>query len=81
MGRAGAGKTSMRSIIFANYLARETSIAGLVKTLQVFVFGAARDELALGLALTASFEAHKRGHACILPSRPAAVMSSLLPDS
>jgi GTPase SAR1 family protein len=25
MGRAGAGKTSMRSIIFANYLARETS--------------------------------------------------------
>ncbi|KAF4727851.1 hypothetical protein FOZ63_022517, partial [Perkinsus olseni] len=25
MGRAGAGKTSMRSIIFANYLARETT--------------------------------------------------------
>lgn len=25
MGRAGAGKTSMRSIIFANYLAKETS--------------------------------------------------------
>lgn len=25
MGRAAAGKTSMRSIIFANYLARETS--------------------------------------------------------
>jgi len=25
MGRAGAGKTSMKSIIFANYLARETS--------------------------------------------------------
>lgn len=24
MGRVGAGKTSMRSIIFANYLARET---------------------------------------------------------
>ena len=24
MGRAGSGKTSMRSIIFANYLARET---------------------------------------------------------
>ena len=28
MGRAGAGKTSMRSIIFANYLARETSLVG-----------------------------------------------------
>lgn len=25
MGRAGAGKTSMRSIIFANYLPRDTS--------------------------------------------------------
>jgi Ras-related GTP-binding protein A/B len=24
MGRGGAGKTSMRSIIFANYLARDT---------------------------------------------------------
>lgn len=25
MGKSGSGKTSMRSIIFANYLARETS--------------------------------------------------------
>lgn len=25
MGRSGSGKTSMRSIIFANYLARDTS--------------------------------------------------------
>ena len=24
MGRSGSGKTSMRSIIFANYLARDT---------------------------------------------------------
>ena len=28
MGRGGSGKTSMRSIIFANYLARETMRLG-----------------------------------------------------
>jgi Ras-related GTP-binding protein A/B len=33
MGRSGSGKTSMRSIIFANYLARDTMRLG--PTLQV----------------------------------------------
>lgn len=28
MGKSGAGKTSMRSIIFANYIARDTSRLG-----------------------------------------------------
>ena len=28
MGKSGAGKTSMRSIIFANYVARDTSRLG-----------------------------------------------------
>lgn len=32
MGRENAGKTSMRSIIFANYIARETNRIGATST-------------------------------------------------
>uniref|UniRef100_T1H091 Uncharacterized protein n=1 Tax=Megaselia scalaris TaxID=36166 RepID=T1H091_MEGSC len=31
MGKSGSGKTSMRSIIFANYIARDTSRLGATK--------------------------------------------------
>jgi Ras-related GTP-binding protein A/B len=33
MGRSGAGKTSMRSIIFANYMARDTRKLGATSKL------------------------------------------------
>lgn len=38
MGKSGAGKTSMRSIIFANYIARDTRRLGATSTSEVLKF-------------------------------------------
>ncbi|CAJ0586610.1 unnamed protein product, partial [Mesorhabditis spiculigera] len=38
MGKSGAGKTSMRSIIFANYIARDTSRLGPTIEVLIYVF-------------------------------------------
>jgi len=38
MGKAGAGKTSMRSIIFANYIARDTSRLGRKQFVFMYYF-------------------------------------------
>jgi len=35
MGKSGSGKTSMRSIIFANYIARDTRRLGATSTATV----------------------------------------------
>ena len=37
MGKSGSGKTSMRSIIFANYIARDTRRLGATSETQVDV--------------------------------------------
>lgn len=37
MGKSGSGKTSMRSIIFANYLARDTMRLGPTRAWAVFL--------------------------------------------
>lgn len=35
MGKSGSGKTSMRSIIFANYIAKDTRRLGATSTVQI----------------------------------------------
>ena len=35
MGKSGSGKTSMRSIIFANYIARDTMRLGATSTFRI----------------------------------------------
>jgi Ras-related GTP-binding protein A/B len=36
MGKSGSGKTSMRSIIFANYIARDTRRLGATSMVRIF---------------------------------------------
>ena len=38
MGKSGSGKTSMRSIIFANYIARDTRRLGATSELSFIIF-------------------------------------------
>lgn len=37
MGKSGSGKTSMRSIIFANYIAKDTRRLGATSNAQLFI--------------------------------------------
>jgi len=37
MGKSGSGKTSMRSIIFANYIAKDTRRLGATSNTQLFI--------------------------------------------
>lgn len=38
MGKSGSGKTSMRSIIFANYIARDTHRLGATSKLTMYIY-------------------------------------------
>ena len=47
MGKSGSGKTSMRSIIFANYIARDTRRLGATSKISFFLESVFVDRLEL----------------------------------